>query len=211
MRIAFLDLDHTLLTADSNELWMEFLHQHGLVSAAEVATHDHFMGDYARGELDFASLQEFRIRIDASLDCEKVRIFQSQFEREILLPAIAPRVPALLSELKGQGIKTIIVSATRSSLVEPVAKHLGVDHTISSCFGVDKVKQVQAWLGVQGTSIEKLVESRFYSDSYNDLPLLDVVNMPVAVDPDGPLERIAAERKWPVISLRGGRPINNEK
>lgn len=203
MRIAFLDLDHTLLTADSNELWMEFLHQHGLVSAAEVAKHDHFMDDYARGELDFASMQEFRIRIDASLDCEIVRALQSQFERDMLLPAVAPRAPLLLSELRGQGVKTVIVSATRSSLVEPVAKHLGVDHTISSCFGANKVTQVQAWLGVLGTSIEKLVESRFYSDSCNDLPLLDSVKTPVAVDPDGSLERIAIDRMWPVISLRG--------
>ena len=124
------------------------------------------------------------------------------FQREILLPAVAPLAPGLLSGLRAQGLATVVVSATRASLVEPVARHLAVDHLLTSCFGPQKVHRVEAWLKAQGCSIAGLEESWFYSDSHNDLPLLEAVSHPVAVDPDLRLARLAAQRQWPVLSLR---------
>lgn len=202
MRIAFLDLDHTLLTADSNQLWMGFLQSQGLISAAEVAQHERFMDDYAKGVLDFDALQAFRIGLDASLPANHLHPYQARFEREILLPAIAPLAPGLLSDLREQGLTTVVVSATRAPLVEPVARHLGIDHVIASCFGRHKVEAVEAWLHSQGSRLSQLEESWFYSDSHNDLPLLEAVASPVAVDPDPRLARLAQDRGWPEISLQ---------
>lgn len=206
MRVAFLDLDHTLLAADSNQLWMDFLQSRQWVAAPEMAQHQRFMDDYAQGVLDFDALQAFRIGLDASLPPERLEQCLAVFQREILLPAVAPLAPGLVSELRQQGLTTVVVSATRASLVEPVARHLAVDHLITSCFGPQKVHRVEAWLKAQGSSLAGLEESWFYSDSHNDLPLLEAVSHPVAVDPDIRLAQLAGQRQWPVLSLR--RDIN---
>jgi phosphoserine phosphatase len=202
MRVAFLDLDHTLLSADSNQLWMDLLHSQQLITAADVQQHERFMDDYANGVLDFEALQSFRIGLDASLPPLRLAASRASFERDVLLPALAPLAPALLSDLRAQGLSTVIVSATRASLVEPVARHLGVDHVIAACFGRQKVQAVESWLKSQGSSLSQLEQSWFYSDSHNDLPLLEAVANPVAVDPDPRLAQLARDRGWPEISLQ---------
>jgi phosphoserine phosphatase len=202
MRVAFLDLDHTLLAADSNQLWMAHLRAEQLISEEQSFVHDQFLCDYARGALDFAALQAFRIGLDASLAPDILSAVRAEFERKILIPAIAPLAPRLLAELAQRGLTTVLVSATRSPLVDPVVQVLGVDHAITSCFGQDKVQHVQAWLLSLGSSLADLHESWFFSDSHNDLPLLDVVMHPVAVDADVRLQQVATDRAWPRISLR---------
>ena len=202
MRVAFLDLDHTLLAADSNQLWMDFLQSRQLIAAAAMQRHDRFMDDYANGVLDFEALQAFRGELDVSLAPGQLEPCLADFQREILLPAVAPLAPGLLSDLRAQGLSTVVVSATRASLIEPVTRHLGADHLLAACFGPQKVHRVEAWLKQQGGSLAGLEESRFYSDSHNDLPLLEAVSHPVAVDPDPRLAQLARQRQWPVISLR---------
>lgn len=206
MRVAFLDLDHTLLVADSNQLWMTYLQSLGMVSSAEFALHEQFMDDYANGVLDFSALQLFRIELDASLELANLNAIRGAFEKDILLPAIAPRAPQLVADLNQRGLITVVVSATRSSLVDPVAQYLGVNHTICSCYGQDKVNQAQSWLKTLGSSLSELDESRFYSDSHNDIPLLESVMNPVAVDPDAELMRISQLKEWKIISLKASNP-----
>jgi phosphoserine phosphatase len=203
MRVAFLDLDHTLLAADSNQLWMAFLQSEQLISEEQSFVHDQFLRDYARGALNFPALQAFRIGLDASIDASTLQSVRAVFEREILIPAIAPLAPRLLAELAQRSLTTVLVSATRSPLVDPIAQALGVGHAITSCFGHDKVLHVQAWLKSWGSSLTDLHESWFFSDSHNDLPLLDVVMHPVAVDADARLQQVAIDRAWPMMSLRG--------
>ena len=99
MRVAFLDLDHTLLVADSNQLWMTYLQSLSMVSSAEFALHEQFMDDYANGVLDFSALQLFRAELEGSLVPEKLKKLRGAFEHDILLPAIAPHAPQLLEEL----------------------------------------------------------------------------------------------------------------
>jgi phosphoserine phosphatase len=203
MRVAFLDLDHTLLAVDSNQLWMAYLRSEQLISEEQSFVHDQFLRDYARGALNFSALQAFRIGLDASIEAATLRSVRAAFEREALIPAIAPLAPSLLAELAQRGLTTVLVSATRSPLVDPVAKALGVEHAITSCFGHEKVEHVQAWLKRRGSSLTDLDESWFFSDSHNDLPLLDVVMHPVAVDADERLQQVASDRAWPMMSLRG--------
>jgi phosphoserine phosphatase len=203
MRIAFLDLDHTLLAADSNQLWMAYLRSEQLISEAQFSVHDQFLRDYACGELNFTDLQAFRVGLDASIEASTLRSVRGVFERERLIPAIAPLAPRLLAELAQRGLTAVLVSATRSPLVDPVAQALGVGHVIPSCFGQDKVQHVQAWLKRWGSSLADLHESWFFSDSHNDLPLLELVMHPVAVDADDRLQQVAIDRAWPMMSLRG--------
>ncbi len=202
MRIAFLDLDHTLLAADCNQLWMSYLQRHGLVSAGTVAAHERFIEDYARGVLDFPALQAFRHQVDADVPAAVLPAHRQAFAREVLLPALAPQAGALVAGLRAQGMTTVVVSATRAPLVDPVVDCLGIDHALTSCFGADKVRHVEAWLARQGQRLAGLEDSWFYSDSINDLPLLQAVRHPVAVDPDPRLEALARERGWEVLSLR---------
>jgi phosphoserine phosphatase len=204
VRVAFLDLDHTLLAADSNQLWMAHLRSEQLISQAQSSVHDQFLRDYALGTLNFADLQAFRMGLDASLAPDTLSAVRAVFEREMLIPAIAPLAPRLLAELGQRGLTTVLVSATRSPLVDPVAKALAVGHAITSCFGRDKVQHVQAWLQSSGFSLADLHESWFFSDSHNDLPLLELVMHPVAVDADNRLRQVAIDRAWPLLSLRSG-------
>ena len=212
LRVAFLDLDHTLLAADSNQLWMDYLLRRGHVQPEQIAAHDRFVDDYGQGRLDFVALQLFRHAIDAALPATQLAELRAGFAAEALLPAIARDAAALVDRLHEQGLLTVVVSATRQSLVQPVADQLGIAHAIGAdsqpeldahCFGAGKIAHVVHWLRGLGSSLDALAESHFYSDSHNDLPLLEAVQHPVAVDPDPQLLQKARERGWAVISLRG--------
>ena len=213
MRVAFFDLDHTLLRTDSNQLWFAYLHSHGLLGDDALARHAAFMDDYDAGRLDFYGLLAFRRAVDASIAGDVLRSQREAFTRECLIPSVAPRAPALLDALRGDGKLTMMISASPEALVLPVARHLGFEYVLAAdsiagqhlpapCFGPGKVLHAEAALATIGTSLATLEHSCFYSDSHNDLPLLEAVQRPVAVDPDATLAQIALERAWPVISLR---------
>lgn len=212
MHIAFLDLDHTLLAADSNQLWLDYLLLRGHLQPEQIAAHDRFVDDYGQGRLDFVALQQFRHAVDTALPAAQLAGLRTGFEAEALLPAIARKAAALVDRLHADGLLTVVVSATRQALVQPVADQLGIAHAIGAdsqpeleahCFGAGKIAHVEYWLSQRGSSLDALAESRFYSDSHNDLPLLEAVQHPVVVDPDPQLLQQARARGWPVISLRG--------
>ena len=177
-----------------------------------VAEHDGFIDDYAHGRLDFAALQRFRQAVDAALGVALLARHQALFNETVLLPAIAPAAPALVQRLRRDRIHTMVVSATRAALVAPAAAYLGIDQVLGAdsqpeldapCFGAGKIRHVEHALARQGQSLATLQASWFYSDSHNDLPLLEAVDHPVVVDPDTRLAEAAHRLGWPVISLRG--------
>ena len=213
MRAAFLDFDHTLLGADSNQLWMEHLAAQGMLSPAALRRHEAFMRDYACGGLDFAALDAFRAELDASVEPRLLQACRDACVRERLLPALAPRAADAVARLREQGVLLIVVSASREALLRPVLRRLGIEHLIAAdsphgaglvqpCFGPGKVVHVEHALRSMGLCLRGLERSWFYSDSHNDLPLLEQVSDPVAVDPDPLLERVAHWRGWPVVSWR---------
>ena len=213
MRVAFFDLDHTLLRTDSNQLWFDYLREQGLLDEVALARHAAFIHDYHAGRLDFHGLHAFRQAVDASIAPQRLRACREAFNRERLLSAVAPGAPVLLDTLRRDGMLTMVISASPEALVLPVARHLGVEHVLAAdsaagrllpapCFGPGKVLHAGAALAALGTSLGGLEQSRFYSDSHNDLPLLEAVQHPVAVDPDPVLAQVARARDWPVISLR---------
>ncbi|OIQ89514.1 haloacid dehalogenase-like hydrolase [mine drainage metagenome] len=213
MRAAFFDFDHTLIGADSNQLWLEHLDAQGMLPPDALRRHDAYLRDYAAGTLDFAGLDAFRAGLDASVDPDRLAACRDACVRERLLPALAPRAPGLIRDLHEQGVLVAVVSASREALVRPVVQRLGIEHLIAAdsshgaalaqpCFGTGKVLHVEHALQSMGLSLRSLQRSWFYSDSHNDLPLLEQVSDPVAVDPDPRLARVAQARGWPVVSWR---------
>ncbi len=218
MRLALFDLDNTLLAGDSDHSWGEFLCETGRVDAVEYrARNDAFYADYCAGKLDVVAYQSFTQAILARTEAAELARWQAEFMRDVIEPIILSKGEALLREHRESGDKLVIITATNRFITAPIAARLGVETLLATecgmengrytghvagvpCYQAGKVVRLNEWLAETGLSLEG---AYFYSDSRNDLPLLEAVAHPVAVDPDDTLRAIAGERGWPVLSLRG--------
>ena len=219
MKLALFDLDHTLLPIDSDQSWGHFTTTLGWTDAAEFAQkNDAFYAHYQAGTLDihdyvrFAT-EAFRIRPRAEAEAAHARFMQ-----EIIQPVIRGEALALLDKHRAAGEKLVIITATNEFVTRPIAQAFGVEELIAvelvrdanSWFtgeiqGVPslregKVERLQQWLHQRGLDWDK-VETTFYSDSSNDIPLLQRVNHPVATNPDAKLKAFALEKGWPILEL----------
>ena len=218
MTLAIFDLDNTLLAGDSDYLWGEFLVRKGLVDAEEYREQNaQFYEDYCRGELDIHAYQRFALAPLVGQDPDTLAQWHQAFMREMIEPIILPKGEALIAEHKARGDTVMIITATNTFITRPIAERLGVSHLLGTeperdahgrytgeitgipTFQHGKVERLAQWLGEHG---ETLNGSWFYSDSHNDIPLLEQVEHPVAVDPDERLRQHAQKQGWPVISLR---------
>ena len=217
MRLALFDLDNTLLAGDSDHSWGSFLCQHGHVDTVEYqARNDAFYADYCAGKLDVLAYQNFTQAILGSTPMAQLAQWHSQFMSEVIEPLILAKGEALLAKHRAAGDKLVIITATNRCVTGPIAARLGVETLLATecamqdgrylgtitgipCFQQGKVTRLDMWLREQGLDLQ---ESYFYSDSLNDLPLLERVSHPVAVDPDEVLRSTAQARGWPIISLR---------
>ncbi len=217
MRLALFDLDNTLLAGDSDHSWGEFLCQRGRVDAAEYqARNDAFYADYCAGRLDVVAYQNFSQAILGRTPMATLAQWQAEFMADVIEPIILARGEALLEQHRRAGDRLVIITATNRFVTGPIAARLGVDTLLATecgmqdgrytgqvtgipCYQEGKVTRLNLWLEEQALSLE---DSCFYSDSRNDLPLLERVSHPVAVDPDEVLRATAEQRGWPVISLR---------
>jgi HAD superfamily hydrolase (TIGR01490 family) len=220
VNLALFDLDHTLLAGDSDYEWGQFLIDRGVLAREDYeAQNARFFEQYKAGTLDIHEYLGFALGPLAAHSPQELADWHGEFMRERILPMVAPGARALVSRHLGAGELCAIVTATNSFVTAPIAREFGVPHLIATepesldgrftgrvagtpCFRDGKVRRVEAWLGGQGRRLEDFAHSRFYSDSHNDLPLLERVRDPVAVDPDASLAAEAARRGWPVISLR---------
>jgi HAD superfamily hydrolase (TIGR01490 family) len=217
VRLALFDLDNTLLAGDSDHSWGEFVCQRGLVDAAEyLARNDAFYADYCAGKLDVVAYQNFSQAILGRSDMAQLAQWHREFMVEVIEPIILAKGEALLAEHRAAGDKLVIITATNRFVTAPIAERLGVETLIATecgmqdgrytgqisgtpCYQGGKVTRLNEWLDEAGYTLD---DAYFYSDSRNDLPLLEAVANPVAVDPDDVLRATAIERGWPVISLR---------
>lgn len=218
MNLAIFDLDHTLLTGDSDYLWGRFLVENGHVDGETYERRNKiFYEQYVDGTLDIHEFCRFAFTPLTQNPLETLHRWREQFIRERIEPIVAPLAPALLERHRVQGDRLLITTATNRFITEPIARLLGVDTLIATDpelvdgrytgkvagtpnFRDGKVKRLQAWLSQQAQAPQHI---SCYSDSHNDLPLLLMADRPVAVDPDDRLRATAIERGWPVISLRG--------
>jgi len=217
MALALFDLDNTLLDGDSDYLWGCFLVEHGIVDGERYEKENRrFYDQYLAGSLDIHEFLRFQLQPLASHSHEQLQRWREQFLKEKIDPILLPRAKDLLDKHRRQGDELLIITATNRFITGPIAERYAVPHLLATepemsggeftggvsgtpCFQAGKVERLQHWLDERGLD---LAGSWFYSDSHNDLPLLETVTHPVAVDPDDKLRAVAGARGWPVISLR---------
>jgi HAD superfamily hydrolase (TIGR01490 family) len=217
MTLAIFDLDNTLLAGDSDHAWGEFLVERGLVDGAWYkAQNDAFYAAYCRGELDIVAYSEFVFAVLARETADTLAGWHRQFMAEKVGCMILPKGRELLAKHREAGHRLLIITATNRFITAPIAAELGVADLIATepevrdgrytgkvsgvpCYQHGKIARLQQWLADTG---EDLAGAWFYSDSRNDIPLLEHVDHPVAVDPDEALRAHAASNGWAVLSLR---------
>ncbi|WP_151705013.1 HAD family hydrolase [Nitrincola alkalilacustris] len=219
MRLAIFDLDNTLLGGDSDHAWGEFLCRIGAVDeSAYQAANDRFYRQYQQGTLDINEFLAFALRPLSQHSLTQLELWHQQFMQECIEPLMLPAAQDLIEQHRKQGDLPMIITATNAFVTRPIASRLGIDVLLATepelldgrytgrlqgtpCFQEGKVTRLQQWLEERGHSLSG---SYFYSDSRNDLPLLEQVDHPVAVNPDETLASIARERNWPILDLRQG-------
>tara|TARA_R110001599_G_scaffold353459_1_gene592703 strand:- start:415893 stop:416582 length:690 start_codon:yes stop_codon:yes gene_type:complete len=215
--LAIFDLDNTLLGGDSDNLWGEFVCERGLVDAEGFAArNDQFYADYKAGTLDIDAYLRFALSTLAGHPRDQLDAWHRDFMAAKIEPVLLPKAAQLLDSHRTRGHELLIITATNEFITRPIASLLGVSDLIAcegqivdnlytgKPFGVPsyhsgKVTRLNSWLAQRNITLEG---AYFYSDSHNDLPLLEIVDNPVAVDPDDRLRARANARGWPVISLR---------
>ena len=218
-RLALFDLDNTLLPLDSDYEWGEFTLRQGWCDKQEFGSRNAaFFADYQKGTLDIHEYVRFATEAIRKLGREQADAAHALFMREVIEPNIQAAARALLQQHRDAGDTIVIVTATNEFVTRPIAKALGVEHLLAVDLERDasgwitgeiagvptmragKVTRMNTWLAERGLDWNG-VESTFYSDSMNDVPLLEKVNTPVATNPDARLRQLATERCWRILDL----------
>ena len=221
-KIAMFDLDHTLLPLDSDYSWGRFTAGLGWVDRAEFdRQNEKFFRDDRAGTLDIDAYVAFATAAFLAQGQAAAEAAHARYLQDIIAPEIHPQAIELVQDHRKQGATTIVITATNEFVASPVARLFGPDlvmavelqrdadtgwfkglvHGVPS-FREGKVQRIESWLAQQGLAWAD-VDSSFYSDSINDLPLLERVNNPVATNPDDTLRAIAQNRGWRILDLFG--------
>lgn len=219
-RLALFDLDHTLLPLDSDYQWADFLARTGRAGdpAEAQRQNEALMERYNAGQLTAEQSAEFMLGLLARASMPELAQWHEIFMAEVVRPAIRNNAVALVQEHMERGDLCAIVTATNDFVTAPIARAFGIHHLIATVaetyrgrytgrihgvpsFQAGKIVRVDAWLAGMGLSREAFQETWFYSDSPNDLPLLEVVSHPVATNPSPALRSVAQERGWEVLDL----------
>ncbi len=217
MALAIFDLDETLIGSDSDHEWGQFVSDKGLVDAAEHRKkNDYFYGQYKLGRLNIDEYLQFSCSVLTKYTMADLHKYRADYLAERVMPLILPKARSLIASHRKAGDELLVITSTIEFVVAPIVAELGIDTVIAPMpeiknnrytgrivgvpsFAAGKVTRLKSWLEQTGHSIEG---AYFYSDSHNDLPLLRIVDHPIAVDPDDILRAEATEKKWKIISLR---------
>ena len=217
MPLTIFDLDETLIAADSDHEWGQFVIDKGLVDAQKhKKKNDDFYEQYKAGQLDIDEYLQFSCSILTHYSIEDLHRFRSEFVAQRILPIILDKAQDLVKKHRELGDTLLVITSTIEFVTRPIVDEFGIDILIAPdpeivsnrytgrivgvpSFAAGKVTRLEQWLANRQDSLEG---SSFYSDSHNDLPLLRLVDNPVAVDPDPILREKAEENQWPIISLR---------
>ena len=217
MGLALFDLDNTLIAGDSDYLWGSFLVEQGIVDGEHYQRENQrFYDQYRAGELDIHEFLAFQLRPLSEHPIDTLRQWRQRYVEEKITPILLPKAQALIDRHRQQRDTLVVITATNRFITDPIVELYDIPHLLATepemqdhqysgkvtgipCFRDGKVIRLSDWLVENRQSLQ---DSWFYSDSHNDLPLLEKVTHPVAVDPDEILERHARDRDWPIISLR---------
>jgi HAD superfamily hydrolase (TIGR01490 family) len=220
MRLALFDLDNTLLAGDSDYEWGQFLVDRGVLDRDSYEAQNRaYYEQYVAGTLDIHEFLGFALRPLAEHEPADLERWHAEFMAARIRPMIGKPARELVRKHLQAGDLCAVITATNSFVTRPIAREFGVEHLIATepekvngrftgkvagipCFREGKVKRLEEWLAARGKRLADFAESTLYSDSHNDLALLERVKQPVAVDPDENLAGEARRRGWAVISLR---------
>jgi hypothetical protein len=220
LNLALFDLDNTILAGDSDYNWSRFLIQEGYLDGAiHAEKNEKFYADYKAGTLDIYAFVEFQFKPLARNPRSILNQLLKKYVEEVIKPMITEKAYALVRKHREEGDLLIVITATNSFITKPIAALFGIENLIGTdpeekegeftgkvsglpSFKEGKVTRLEAWLKNKNLSLADFKKSYFYSDSHNDLPLMQKVTHPVAVDSDDILTEYANSKGWPQISLR---------
>lgn len=220
MKLTLFDLDGTLIPMDSDHAFGDFLVERGWADAGEFRRrNDGFYADYVAGELDIDAYVAFATSAWRQRPTAELQQIQADFMDAVVTPMLGAEALALVEQHRRAGDRLAVITATNDFVTRPIAAAFGIEVLIATelerdasgrvtgriagqpCLREGKIVRLHAWLHGQGASLDDFERCTFYSDSTNDLPLLEHVSHPVATNPGPALERIARERGWPVLKL----------
>lgn len=215
--LAIFDLDNTLIAGDSDHLWGEFLVKKGVVDAELFKQkNDEFYQDYVDGNLDIYKYIEFSLAPLAQNDMATLDALHKEFMDASIRPIMLGKAKQLIEDHRQKGDTLLVITATNRFVTEPIVQEFGIQNLLAieveqvggrytgksvgvPSFKEGKVTRLKDWLSESGQSLKGSV---FYSDSHNDIPLLDLVETPIVVDGDAQLLEHAEKNSWQCISLR---------
>ncbi|NQZ52669.1 MAG: HAD family hydrolase [Piscirickettsiaceae bacterium] len=217
MALAIFDLDNTLLSGDSDYLWGQFLVENNIVDGTwyQQANQD-FYDQYLAGTMDIFEFLAFQLKPLADNSLVDLHRWRKQYLTEKIEPILLLEGRSFIAQHQQQGDTLLIITATNSFITTPIAEKLGIQNLIATepeivdgiytgkvtgtpSYQQGKVERLMDWLNKHSQTLEG---SYFYSDSHNDLPLLNLVDHPIAVDPDPKLQAIAQQKDWKILSFR---------
>lgn len=219
-KLALFDLDHTLIPFDSDYSWGEFTSAMGWNDAEQFRqTNDAFYADYKAGTLDIHAYCRFATAAFIRQGEANACAAHARYMQEVVLPGILPQARALVQQHRDDGARIVIITATNEFVTRPIAEAFGVQDLLAielerdartgwyngeirgvPSFREGKVVRLEAWMAQQGLDWSS-VHTHFYSDSINDLPLLERADVPVATNPDEKLRAQAQTRGWRILEL----------
>lgn len=220
MDLTLFDLDGTLIPQDSDHAFGDYMVEIGWADGASwAARNDEFYAQYQRGELDLDEYVEFATSVWRARPLAEAEAARAAFMAKIVAPMLRDNARALVRRHLDAGDLVVVVTATNEFVTAPIAEAFGIDHLIAvqlerdeaglftgrvrgvPSFQAGKIVRVREWLAARGQRWEDFERVHFYSDSMNDLPLLELVSHPVATNPTATLETLARERGWPILKL----------
>lgn len=216
MSLAIFDLDNTLLRGDSDHAWGMFLVERGLVDGETYQlANERYYAQYRDGTLDIMEFLAFALAPLARVEPATLRAWHHEFMQAKIRPMITAPARALVEQHRARGDTLLIITATNRFVTAPIAREFGIENLLATdpetvdgrytgridgvpCYREGKVIRLREWLALHRHTLD---DSWFYSDSHNDLPLLETVTHPVAVNPDEILRATAQTRGWTVLRL----------
>ena len=222
-RLALFDLDHTLLPCDSDYEWGQFLARIGVVDSKYYAQqNERFYQDYKDGKLNIQEFLRFALKPLSEHSRAQLKEWHDAFMQEVITGQLRQQAIDLVKRHQDAGDLCCVVTATNSFVTRPIVESFGIEHLVATepatagdeplaaftgevkgipSFREGKIQRVHDWLATQELALDQLPQSYFYSDSMNDLPLLEKVSNPVATNPDARLRDEALKRHWPILEL----------
>ena len=217
MSLAIFDLDNTLIGGDSDFLWGEFIGEEGIVDASAYRKkNEYFYQEYDLGTLDIYAWLEFCLEPLTRYSMTELQEFHHRFMIQKIEPILLDKAQNCINQHKERGDTVLVMTASTSFVTAPIVKKYGINHLLATepeikegrytggvsgipCFQAGKIDKLMPWLQ---KNQETLTGSTFYSDSHNDLPLLELVDNPVAVNADKILTKIAEKKGWEILNWR---------